>query len=66
MEPTEVLLIIFNQSLPPLPFFLHKLFAAERFIHISRFKHYLVCDFLYLIIDKTELQQILQTSFIKI
>ena len=38
MEPTEVLLIIFNQSLPPLPFFLHKPFPAERFIHISRFR----------------------------
>lgn len=60
MEPTEVFLIIFNQSLPPLPFFLHKPFPAERFIHISRFKaffkHSPVCDFLYLIIDKTELQ----------
>lgn len=66
MEPTEVLLIIFNQSLPPLPSShvagfvthsnLHKPVPAARFIHISRFKHYLVCDFLYLIIDKTELQ----------
>ena len=64
MEPTEVLLIIFNQYFSPFSISgmfvthsnLHKPVPAARFIHISRFKHYLVCDFLYLIIDKTELQ----------
>ena len=66
MEPTEVLLIILINLCHLCPSShvagfvthsnLHKPVPAARFIHISRFKHYLVCDFLYLIIDKTELQ----------
>jgi len=57
METTEILLIVSDQACH-----LCLLSAA----HALPSKVLQDCDFPYLIIDKTELQQILQTSFIKI